>query len=374
MHLKGLILATAAVVSAPLAAAQSLRATEVAWFDVVELSERQPGSPTAARQSEVTRQLVEQLVLRMPEFDSGDRSRPAVTQMMPIPRSDAYYAEITWEEGDAEQTGIATLGPVSGNPEATFRAQAGGFGLLDLIEDLTADDILSAQSQSREAGTQLATMMFMQDIAAASGRHRVDFNEYVADLADLREDYLQPTDAWGNPWQYSLQGDSYRLVSYGSDGDPGPPPPALWEDAPFEHDLILQDGQFIQAPDYSAQHTDAERLLQRVYGPWTRPTPQARTRAILRNIATATGTMRQDTGSYAANLSDLVKRYLVRPLTADGWGNPLLYTVEGDGYTLISYGCDGAPGPAPPANWAGLPCEPDIIVKDGLFVQVPQIR
>ena len=52
---------------------------------------------------------------------------------------------------------------------------------------------------------------------------------------------------WGNAWGYA-GGATYTLTSLGSDGAVGPVPPTPWISDPASANLILTDGQFIQAP------------------------------------------------------------------------------------------------------------------------------
>ena len=80
---------------------------------------------------------------------------------------------------------------------------------------------------------------------------------------------------------------------------------------------------------------------------------QRRTMADMRNVATANGTMRVDTGSYAAALADLsVNGYMQVTPADDGWGTPYVYVVGADTYELESLGSDSAAGPAPPYVFA----------------------
>ncbi len=98
---------------------------------------------------------------------------------------------------------------------------------------------------------------------------------------------------------------------------------------------------------------------------------QRRSMADMRNIATATGTVRVDTGNYAANLAALAPTYMqVAPLN-DGWGNAFQYVTGANTYTITSLGSDGAAGPAPPATWINDPYDPDIVLTDGQFTQAP---
>ena len=99
---------------------------------------------------------------------------------------------------------------------------------------------------------------------------------------------------------------------------------------------------------------------------------QRRSMADMRNIATANGTMRVDTGAYAAALADLsVQGYMQVTPANDGWGNAYGYVVGADTYTITSLGSDGAAGPAAPVPWINDPYDPDISLTDGQFVQAP---
>ncbi|MFQ5744474.1 MAG: prepilin-type N-terminal cleavage/methylation domain-containing protein [Acidobacteriota bacterium] len=104
---------------------------------------------------------------------------------------------------------------------------------------------------------------------------------------------------------------------------------------------------------------------------------QRRTMADMRTIATANGTMRVDTGSYASALINLeTQGYLQVVPPADGWGTPWSYQLENeeDGeskYKLKSLGSDGAAGPAPPIPWINAPYEPDIELENGAFKKFP---
>ena len=56
----------------------------------------------------------------------------------------------------------------------------------------------------------------------------------------------------------------------------------------------------------------------------------------------------------------------------DPWGNPWVYRTEKKHFIIVSYGSDGALGPKPPKDWDGTETEPDLIIKDGAWMQVPQ--
>lgn len=103
-----------------------------------------------------------------------------------------------------------------------------------------------------DRGRQRRTMADMRNIATANGTMRVDTGRYASSLAELAEGgYMQvvpPTDAWGTPWNYVASRETYTLTSLGSDGAAGPAPPRSWPDAPYDPDIVLRNGQFIQAP------------------------------------------------------------------------------------------------------------------------------
>jgi len=98
---------------------------------------------------------------------------------------------------------------------------------------------------------------------------------------------------------------------------------------------------------------------------------QRRSMADMRNIATANGTMRVDTGAYAANLAALSPTYMQVAPAGDGWGTAFVYSTGADTYSITSWGSDAAAGPAPPATWINDPYDPDITLQDGQFTQAP---
>jgi hypothetical protein len=102
---------------------------------------------------------------------------------------------------------------------------------------------------------------------------------------------------------------------------------------------------------------------------------QLSTMASMRNVATANGTMRVDVGNYADALIELeMNGYMTTVPLRDAWGNAFVYTRGNETYTITSLGSDGQAGPAPPATWINAPFEPDIVLRDGQFVQAPTGR
>ncbi len=79
-----------------------------------------------------------------------------------------------------------------------------------------------------------AAMSQISAIASALDTHRLDVGQYPEDLQGLMENtsdraswngpYLNndvPRDPWGFEFQYSVDGNTYTLMSYGADGRPG---------------------------------------------------------------------------------------------------------------------------------------------------------
>lgn len=130
-----------------------------------------------------------------------------------------------------------------------------GFSLIEMLIVMAILGILSliAVPQLLDAvdrGRQRRSMADMRNIAGAAGTFHVDTGAYPVSLASMTPTYMQATpinDGWGNAWGYA-GGTTYTLTSLGSDGAVGPVPPTPWISDPASADLILTDGQFIQAP------------------------------------------------------------------------------------------------------------------------------
>jgi general secretion pathway protein G len=75
-----------------------------------------------------------------------------------------------------------------------------------------------------------------------------------------------------------------------------------------------------------------------------------------RRVAAAAERYRLDRGAYPHDVSDLVPRYLDRPVH-DPWGGEVLYRRNDGGYTVVSLGADGLPG--------GIGPERDVVVENG---------
>ncbi len=122
-----------------------------------------------------------------------------------------------------------------------------GVGILIILGVL----FTSGASDIIQHGLQRQTMAAMREIATANGVMHVDTGRYAESLGELGTlDYMPevlPVDGWGNSFIY-VTSDTYSITSRGSDGQPGPPPPDRWPNVPYEPDIILTNGQFVQAP------------------------------------------------------------------------------------------------------------------------------
>jgi general secretion pathway protein G len=115
---------------------------------------------------------------------------------------------------------------------------------------------------------------------------------------------------------------------------------------------------------------------------------QKRTMADIRSLAIAWEARALDEGSYSlAGLSiccttpvavdeleaALSPTYIKSFVRTDGWRNPLVYAVDGDGgaYMIVSYGRDGQPEASPQGD-ATQNFDCDIMYSDGVFVQYPE--
>jgi len=80
-----------------------------------------------------------------------------------------------------------------------------------------------------------------------------------------------------------------------------------------------------------------------------------------------------DKGHYPEDLQELLDTPYGEGMKLDDpWGNAWAYRAEKSHFILLSYGSDGARGPKAPKDWNGAETEPDLIIRDGAWLQVPQ--
>ncbi|NKB89658.1 MAG: hypothetical protein GKS06_15685 [Acidobacteria bacterium] len=78
-------------------------------------------------------------------------------------------------------------------------------------------------------------------------------------------------------------------------------------------------------------------------------------------------------GRYPKDLQELFDSGYVDGMEMnDPWGSPWQYRTEGRNFIIVSYGSDSARGPKPPEGWDGEDTTPDLIIKDGSWLQVPE--
>jgi prepilin-type N-terminal cleavage/methylation domain-containing protein len=106
---------------------------------------------------------------------------------------------------------------------------------------------------------------------------------------------------------------------------------------------------------------------------------QARTIGDLRGLANAIGMYQQDyakfpvAGSWIelSEIDDVLVAYMGGYNANDGWLRPFMYASDGDNYTLVSYGLNGAAD----QPWTMGPIsffDDDLVVEGGVFLQWPE--
>jgi len=140
------------------------------------------------------------------------------------------------------------------------RVGEGGFSLIEVLAVLAVISILGMLSVSQfvsayDRARQRGTLADMRSIASANGTYEIDNGQAAPTLDELGPYYLNPVapvDRWGAAWEYEGPDPSYELRSLGSDSTAGPLPPDPWADEPYECDLVLRAGVFVQAPANSS--------------------------------------------------------------------------------------------------------------------------
>ncbi len=178
----------------------------------------------------------------------------------------AYGLECRTRANDEMQDVVASLNALSQSLEArhapaaevtsTGKRREAGFSLIELLVILTVVLVIGMTAVSQfitayDRSRQRSTMADLRILAIANGTYAVDQGDYAETLSDLEPYYLNPpppVDRWGFAWEYSHADGGYSVSSRGSDGITGPSPPAGWRGDPFECDLIMENGMFVQAP------------------------------------------------------------------------------------------------------------------------------
>jgi general secretion pathway protein G len=106
---------------------------------------------------------------------------------------------------------------------------------------------------------------------------------------------------------------------------------------------------------------------------------QARSVGDLRGLSNAVGMYQQDYAKFPlasswvelSELDEILVAYMGGYNQNDGWLRPFMYRSDGDNYTLVSYGLNGAPD----QPWTQGPInyfDDDLVVEGGVFLQWPE--
>jgi len=224
----------------------------------------------------------------------------------------------------------------------------------------------------RSAGT--AICAYMIDHGACPG----PTGGYVE--AGYLRPFVEPTyianfparDGWGRPVLCSCDGDDFRLVGNGADGQADRPYDEVTgrsRTEGLEADIIWENKVFLRQPAWLA-------------GGWD---PSEATVGSVRSIGTACEAYALDHGAYpgptdglepAALLRGRLEPTYIANLPAnDGWGRPILYRSWGRGYRLVSRGADGQPDAEGETLVVGAPTDPhaDVVYENGGFLIQPVV-
>ncbi len=118
--------------------------------------------------------------------------------------------------------------------------------------DAAADSSVPGGAAPLDETKRQTTMADMQTIGRAIQLMQADSGSLPKRLEELQSGgYLvrAPTrDSWGTLYAYTTGENNFALTSLGADGRPGPAPPSPWTTGAYETDIVLRNGQFVQAP------------------------------------------------------------------------------------------------------------------------------
>ena len=118
--------------------------------------------------------------------------------------------------------------------------------------DAAADSSVPGAGTPLDESRRQTTMTDMQTIGRAIQLMLADAGSLPERLEDLQSGgyfVRAPTrDRWGTLYVYTTGQNEFALTSLGADGRPGPAPPSPWTTGAYDADIVLRNGQFVQAP------------------------------------------------------------------------------------------------------------------------------
>jgi len=126
--------------------------------------------------------------------------------------------------------------------------------VLAVIAAIAITNLMGAYDRAKQG----ATVADMRSIASAIEAYSVDnaspplvtgsFSDLVATLRLYQHSGIPVEDHWGHRYQYTANGTTYSVTSFGKDGVDGPD--LTWSTRnEFQRDIIVTNGVFVAGPE-----------------------------------------------------------------------------------------------------------------------------